>query len=283
MGTVTQHPPEADWDSFEATVAKRYRQAGLAWPGVVVRVRSPMVGALAAPIAAEVLTGRRSDESPAKLRDRMDECLWLNLRLPVDGPTDEAITVAVRQAVGLDRVPAEPSQQPLTELLDGGRTVWSDDDPTPHVLLGTATAGVAFLGGLMGWFPLIVGGRGSAVLLSLASAVVAMTIGFVARQCSLTVRRSLCRRPRFLAQQLGGADELSRDNLVEAVERGLRSAVRPEMMPKFHLRGQFLASPGEHSHAGWWWPHERFVMVSDRPQVVETDHIAWSEGWRCPP
>jgi hypothetical protein len=133
----------------------------------------------------------------------------------------------------------------------------------------------------MGWFPLVVRGRGSAVLLALASAVVAMTIGFVARQFSLTVRRSLCRRPRFLAQQLGGADELSRDNVVEAVERGLRSAVRPAMMPKFHLRGQFLTSPGAQSHGGWWWPHERFVMVSDRPQVVETDHIAWSDGWRC--
>jgi hypothetical protein len=229
MGTVTQHPPEADWDSFEATVAKRYRQAGVAWPGVVVRVRSPMAGALAAPIAAEVLTGRRSGESPARLRDRMDECLWLSLRLPVDGPADEAITVAVRQAVGLDRMPAEPSRQPLTELLDADRTVWSDDDPTPYVLLGTATAGVAFLGGLMGWFPLVVRGRGSAVLLALASAVVAMTIGFVARQFSLTVRRSLCRRPRFLAQQLGGADELSRDNLVEAVERaaGGDRPVRP--------------------------------------------------------
>jgi hypothetical protein len=282
MDTVTQSLPEADWASFEAAAAERYERAGVAWPGVVVRVRSPMAGALAAPIAAEVLAGRRSGESSARLRDRMDECLSANLRLAVDGPADEAITVAVRQAVGLDRTPAEPSPRPLTELLDGSRTIWSDDDPMAYVLIGSTAGGVGLVGGLLGWFPV---GRVTvrlAVVIAFASVVLATVVGLVVRRCSLAVRRRLCRRPQFLAQQLGGAGELSHAKVVEAVEAGLHRAVEPAMVPKFHLRDQFLATPEDPPLAQWWWPHERFVIVSDRPQLVKANLVTWSDGWRCP-
>lgn len=281
MAQVTRDLPEADWISFEAAAAERYRRAGLAWPGVVVRVRSPMAGALAAPIAAEVLSGRRSAESPARLRDRMDDCLSLNLRLTVGGPADEAITVAVRQAVGLDRVPAPPSPQPLTELFDGRRTAWDDFDVMPYALVGVVAAGAIFLGGVLGWFPFVIYGGRWAALFALAAVVVGITVGFVVRMCSLAVRVALCRRPRFLARAVGGGD-FRRDNVTEAVERGIRWAVEPAMRPKFRLRDQFLLSPGEKPLAGWWWPHERFVMVSDLPRVLEADRLAWSDGWHCP-
>ncbi|WP_041289550.1 hypothetical protein [Kribbella flavida] len=230
--------PDTDWVSFEAAAAERYERAGLAWPGVVVRVRSPMAGALAAPIAAEVLAGRRSGESLAQLRDRMDECLSVNLRLSVDGPADEAITIAVRQAVGLDRTPAEPSPRPLTKLLVRSRTTWGDDDPMAYLLIGSTAAGVSLVGGLLGWFPV---GRGTArwaMVFAVAGIVLATVVGFVVRQCALAVRRRLCRRPRFLAQQLGGAGELSH---ARTRRNAARAAPRVGVPPSADgASGQFL-------------------------------------------
>lgn len=46
---------EADWERFEAAAKECYRFAGIPWPGVVVRVPSPLVGAFAAPIALHLL------------------------------------------------------------------------------------------------------------------------------------------------------------------------------------------------------------------------------------
>ena len=43
---------EADWAAFEEAVRRAYRYTGAPWPGRVVRVPSPLVGALAAPVAA---------------------------------------------------------------------------------------------------------------------------------------------------------------------------------------------------------------------------------------
>ena len=56
---------EADWDRFEAAAKECYRFAGIPWPGVVVRVPSPLVGALAAPIASALL---RSDAVDGAVR-----------------------------------------------------------------------------------------------------------------------------------------------------------------------------------------------------------------------
>src|SRR5579859_5253692 len=50
---------EADWERFEAAARKCYEYAKIPWPGVVVRVPSPLVGAFAAPIAMHVLRNLR--------------------------------------------------------------------------------------------------------------------------------------------------------------------------------------------------------------------------------
>lgn len=51
---------EAEWRAWEAGMRGYYADAGRCWPGAVVRVGSPVVGALSAPAALAVLrTGRR--------------------------------------------------------------------------------------------------------------------------------------------------------------------------------------------------------------------------------
>ena len=50
----------ADFEAFERGAKECYRYAGISWPGVVVRVSSPLVGALAAPIAANVIALARA-------------------------------------------------------------------------------------------------------------------------------------------------------------------------------------------------------------------------------
>jgi hypothetical protein len=45
----------ADWRAWEAGARQSYTYAGIPWPGVVVRVASPIVLACAAPIATRDL------------------------------------------------------------------------------------------------------------------------------------------------------------------------------------------------------------------------------------
>ncbi|HXI95531.1 MAG TPA: hypothetical protein VNG04_05365, partial [Candidatus Acidoferrum sp.] len=75
----------ADWDRFEASARECYRFAGIPWPGVVVRVPSPIVGALAAPIADLLIEKIRNRTGTRKKN-----------RDAVDG----AVRGAVRGAVG---------------------------------------------------------------------------------------------------------------------------------------------------------------------------------------
>jgi hypothetical protein len=68
---------EADWAAFEDaaqrcyqhTSAGWYQHAGAPWPGRVVRVPSPMAGALAAPIAAHRLAEVRDRSAVAAIRE----------------------------------------------------------------------------------------------------------------------------------------------------------------------------------------------------------------------
>ena len=50
----------ADFKAFERGAKQCYAFAGVPWPGIVVRVPSPIVGALAAPIAAKVIALARA-------------------------------------------------------------------------------------------------------------------------------------------------------------------------------------------------------------------------------
>lgn len=56
---------EADWQTFEEGARECYHFAKIPWPGVVVRVPSPLVLALAAPAAAVAIELRDKGETPS--------------------------------------------------------------------------------------------------------------------------------------------------------------------------------------------------------------------------
>src|SRR3990167_8624629 len=72
----------ADWDKWEAAARKCYAFSGIPWPGVVVRVPNPMVGAFAASLCVKIFS---SGEAVGEA---------------VDGAVHGAVGEAVREAVG---------------------------------------------------------------------------------------------------------------------------------------------------------------------------------------
>ena len=85
---------ETDWDTFDKYMPVAYEKAGLKYPKNVVRVSSPLVGALAASVAEGILKKRRGAVGGA-VHDAVDEAV----RGAVDGAVDDAVGDAVRGAV----------------------------------------------------------------------------------------------------------------------------------------------------------------------------------------
>ena len=102
----------ADRERFEAAAAKCYRYAGIPWHGNVVWVPSPLVGALAAPIAALLVRsspvdgavdGAVGDAVSGAVSDAVggavDDAVGGAVRGAVDGAVDDAVRGAVSDAV----------------------------------------------------------------------------------------------------------------------------------------------------------------------------------------
>lgn len=79
----------ADWALFEDAAERCYKYAGLPWHGRVVRVSSPLVLSLAAPIAAFILA---QDE-----RDAVRNALSGAVGRAVGNPVNDAVNAAVRR------------------------------------------------------------------------------------------------------------------------------------------------------------------------------------------
>ena len=91
-GLRTEPLTEAEWAAWEAGARECYRLAGIDWPGVVVRVPSPIVGAFAAPIASVVIARLR--------RDAVRDAAHGAVRDAVGGAVSDAVGGAVSDAVG---------------------------------------------------------------------------------------------------------------------------------------------------------------------------------------
>ncbi len=98
----------ADRERFEAAAQDCYRFAGIPWPDVVVWVPSPLVLALAAPVAAIELSGAVDDAVDGAVDDAVDDAVrgavggavGGAVRDAVRGAVDDAVRDAVRGAVG---------------------------------------------------------------------------------------------------------------------------------------------------------------------------------------
>lgn len=85
-----------DWGAWEVAARRCYDYAGVPWPGVVVRVPSPLVGALAAPIAAYLI--HRGAVGGA-VRTAVDGAVHRAVSGAVDGAVHGAVGDAVSGAV----------------------------------------------------------------------------------------------------------------------------------------------------------------------------------------
>ena len=93
---------ETDWDTFDKYMPICYEKANLKYPKNVVRVQSPLVGALAASVAEGILKQRR-DAVDGAVRDAVDGAVRDAVRDAVHdavgGAVDDAVHGAVRDAV----------------------------------------------------------------------------------------------------------------------------------------------------------------------------------------
>lgn len=266
---------EADWPEFAAAIRECYRYAGLPWPGVVVPVPTPLVGALAAPLAANALTGRHTKLAPDLRR--------------------EAVQENTRSALGSEE-PRPIRQGPSDVAGVAGRAV--------RDAVGAAVLAAAGLGGALAGVP------GAEPAGERSRAAARRTDAQVLVEQIERVRPRSSGDRDVAAATYDAVERVLRhgvhDKVVAAVERSVEAMVRPGFpAARAFAGGQWdvarcawheldrgapdEALAGALRGVGWWWPHQRFVIVSDRPRELHLDGgrlhrtdgpaLRWSDGW----
>ena len=104
----------ADFDAFEGHARRAYEAAGLEWPGIVIRVSSPLAAAYAVPLTALVLDGlRRGGQVGDQVRDQV----LGQVRGQVRGQVGDQVRDQVRDQVG-DQVGDQVRDQVLGQVRD---------------------------------------------------------------------------------------------------------------------------------------------------------------------
>ena len=308
---VATSTDEADWPEFERGAQAVYAANDLPWPGRVVRVSSPIVGALAAPIADWLLTRRRGAlrRRGAPVVDRLVRRTVRRSR--VDDNARQAVTDAVMRAVGLPVPPRGPRApvrvDPVVTEFQDALSLAAGFSLGIGALVGCVGAFVLARFQLdlpMGWAIVlglvagsVIGGVAGLVLSGLVNGIVAAYRGepsfetdalrgprpwTAGDQVDATIFRPL--------DALGGAINGA---VSEAVDAAVAGAVRfgwidrafPVPRPMVGqwavaqlARAEFVRTLGEPGGAeafastiGWWWPHRSFVLVTDRPRVLHLD------------
>lgn len=102
-----------EWRTWEAGMQAGYAAAGRRWPGVVVRVGSPVVGALAASVAVQVLGQLRRDgvvyaaAIDARIRELTEHGVDAELRPAVTAAATEAVRGALAQSAATSSPPTD--------------------------------------------------------------------------------------------------------------------------------------------------------------------------------
>ncbi|MBM7784500.1 DUF6745 domain-containing protein [Tenggerimyces flavus] len=300
---------EADFPEFERGAQALYAANDLPWPDRVVRVSSPIVGALAAPIADWLLTRRRGAlrRRGAPLVDRLVRRTLRRSR--VDDNARQAVTDAVMRAVGLPVPSREPKAAPVR--VD---PVVNEFQDALSLAAGTSL-GIGALVGCVGAFVLarfqfdlstgwavvlglvagtVIGGLAALVLSGLVNGIIAAYRGEPTFETSTLrgarpwtagdqVDATIVRPLEALGEAINGA-------VSEAVDAAVAGAVRfgwidrafPAPRPMVGqwdvaqlARAEFVGTLGAAealtSTVGWWWPHRSFVLVTDRPGLLHLD------------
>lgn len=251
---------EAEWQVWEGGARTLYEMADVPWPGVVVRVPSPLVGALAAPIAATLIHRLRngdelSDQAIDNAARSKTGALNPEVNTAVRTAIQPSLTAPIRSA-GSANCTSEKRWVDLsfsTLLIDLRRTLREhirSEDAALRPLLSTM---------------LTFRDRGPCAALE-SSLSEEAPAGMAARRC-------------------GRLDPI-RQAWSDYVRRTAPSDTKPAVW------AATTAHANAHS-AGDWWPSRDFVMVSDLPTEVHTEQadgrprlhnasgpaIKWADGW----
>ena len=91
---------ETDWDTFDRYMPICYAKAGIPYPFRVVRVTSPLIGALAAAVAEGIWKKRRASGDSEAVGDAVRGAVHGAVGGAVDGAVHDAVGDAVHGAVG---------------------------------------------------------------------------------------------------------------------------------------------------------------------------------------
>ena len=74
---------ETDWDTFDKYMPICYQKAGLEYPKKIIRVQSPLVGALAASVAEALLKGKRNISLRGAVSDAVSDAVISEVKIPI--------------------------------------------------------------------------------------------------------------------------------------------------------------------------------------------------------
>ena len=232
---------EEEWAVWEAGARKCYEYAGIPWPGVVVRVPSPLVGAFAAPAAAYTIALRKR----LAVRGAVDGAVGD----AVDGAVGDAVGGAVRDAVG------DAVRGAVGDAV-GGAVRGAVGDAVRDAV-GDAVDGA------------VRGAVGGAVDGAVGDAVRDAVDGAVGDAVDGAVRDAV---KSLYYYRFGGTIWAG---WWQSYVAFFRDIVELEISDELWDRSRAF---DDAKSAGWWWPFRDFVMVCDVPSEIHVEQVA-PTGW----
>jgi hypothetical protein len=276
-GHRTGRLTEAEWADWERGAKACYAYAGIPWPGVVVRVPSPLVGAFASPIAAYLIAAARQhgavggavrDAVGGAVGDAVDDAV----RDAVGDAVGDAVDGAVGGAVGgaVDGAVGGAVRGAVDGAVGGAvrGAVGDAVGDAVHGAVGDAVGGAVdgAVGGAVG--DAVDGAVGGAVGDAVDDAVGGAVGDAVDGAVDGAIREVISRRWYY---RIGGGYWLGWQAYLTFFREHCETSVSEEIWER--SRAFDLTTS-----AGWWWPHRDFVMVADRPDVLQLEQVR-PTGW----
>jgi hypothetical protein len=296
----------ADFDAFERHARRCYEAAGIEWPGVVVRVQSPLAMALAGPAAAVTIELIKRGQVDGGAVDgavheavsvAVHEAVSVAVSVAVDGAVGVAVGDAVRGAVG------GAVGEAVRDAVGG-----AVDDAVGDAVRGAVRGAVDDAVG-----EAVRDAVGGAVDGAVSDAVRGAVRGAVDDAVRGAVRGAVDDAVgEAVRDAVGGAVGSVVDGAVSDAVRGANGAVDGAVgeavrrcwyrylgagrwwlywsawsgffrdVCGLELSGDLweraAAFEGTQQIAWAWWPHERFVVVCDRPSEIHREQVG-EPGW----
>ncbi|MUL78927.1 DUF6745 domain-containing protein [Mycolicibacterium sp. CBMA 226] len=282
----------AEWRAWETGARRCYETAGCLWPGVVVRVPSPVVGAFAAPVAQRLITDlRRANlltgkmiSNPAAFVASNDTDIAAAVEAATGGVLEQSVAASIACAVR-SAIAGATQQVHDAESPDFRAAVMS-------LQMGAADREIA--ASLSQWRS-----ASAAARAAVGQPVRAAVDDVIGRAINDSVRSCI-----NAAVAATSSSHATRPCLWPWMERRAGRWRSSELAAVAFLRDEVKLPVGERvwklsaavqsaESAGYWWPFADFVMVSDLPIELHIESgpegprlhrdrgpaALWSDGW----